>query len=71
MIVKLGIVMLVIGFLGTLFLFLPAVEMANAVIYSNPWIIVAGILFFLVFLFGLFRFRKAMRRISEDRCRRK
>ena len=68
---KLGIVMLVIGFLGTLFMFFPAVEMANADIYSNPWVLVAGIIFFIIFLFGLFRFRKAMRRISEDRYRRK
>jgi ABC-type multidrug transport system permease subunit len=69
--VKLGIIMLVIGFLGTLFTFLPAVEMADADIYSNPWVLVAGIVFFIIFLFGLFRFTKAMRRIGEERYRRK
>ena len=68
---KLGIIMLVIGLLGTLFMFLPAVEMADADIYSNPWVLVAGIVFFILFLFGLFRFRKAMRRTGEDRYRRK
>lgn len=62
---KLGIIMLVIGFLGTLFMFLPAVEFANADIYSNPWVLVIGIVFFIIFVFGLYRFRKAMRRAGE------
>jgi O-antigen/teichoic acid export membrane protein len=69
--VKLGIIMLVIGFLGTLFMFLPAVEMADADIYSNPWVLVTGIVFFIIFLFGLYRFLKAMRRIGEERYRRR
>jgi len=69
--VKLGIIMLVIGFLGTLLMFLPAMELADAGIYSNPWVLVAGIVFFIIFLFGLSRFLKAMRRIGEERYRRR
>jgi O-antigen/teichoic acid export membrane protein len=69
--VKLGIIMLVIGFLGTLFMFLPAIEMADTDIYSNPWVLVAGIVFFIIFLFGLSRFLKAMRKINEERYRRR
>ena len=68
---KLGILMLVLGFLGMLLMFLPAVEISNIDIYINPWILVIGIVFFIIFLFGLFRFRKAIRRRSEDRYRRK
>jgi hypothetical protein len=69
--VKLGIIMLVIGFLGTLFMFLPAVEIYNVDIYGNPWILAIGIAFFIIFLFGLSRFRKAMRRKGEERFRRR
>jgi len=69
--VKLGIIMLVIGFLGTLLMFLPAMELADAGIYSNPWVLVAGIVFFIIFLFGLSRFLKAMGRIGEERYRRR
>lgn len=68
---KLGLIMLVIGFLGTLFMFLPAVEMADASIYSNPWVLVAGIFFFIIFVFGLSRFLKAIRRTDEERYRRR
>jgi protein-S-isoprenylcysteine O-methyltransferase Ste14 len=68
---KLGIVMLVIGFAGMLLMFLPAVEISNIDIYTNPWITVIGIVFFIMFLFGLYRFRKEMRRRGEDRYRRK
>jgi protein-S-isoprenylcysteine O-methyltransferase Ste14 len=63
--------MLVIGFLGMLLMFLPAVEISNVDIYANPWILVIGIVFFIIFLFGLYRFRRAMRRKSEERYRRK
>jgi len=48
----------------------PAIEMADADIYSNPWVLVAGIVFFVIFLFGLARFVKAIRRIGEERYRR-
>lgn len=68
---KLDIIMLVIGFLGTLFMFLPAVEMADADIYSNPWVLGAGIVFFIIFLFGLSRLLKAIRRTGEERYRRR
>jgi hypothetical protein len=68
---KLGIIMSIIGFLGMLFMFLPAVEISNVDIYTNPWILVAGIIFFIIFLFGLYRFRKAIRKKGEERYRRK
>ena len=68
---KLGIIIGVIGFLGMLLVFLPAVEMSNVDIYTNPWITVIGIVFFIMFLFGLFSFRQAMRRRGEERYRRK
>jgi O-antigen/teichoic acid export membrane protein len=67
----LGIIMLIIGFLGTLFMFLPAVEISNVDIYANPWILAIGIVFFIIFLFGLYRFRKAMRSKGEERFRRR
>jgi O-antigen/teichoic acid export membrane protein len=69
--VKLGIIMLVIGFLGTLFMFLPAVEISNVDIYANPWILAIGIIFFIIFLFGLYRFRRARHRTGEERYHRK
>lgn len=68
---KLGTVMLVIGLLGTLFMFLPAVELANADIYSNPWVLAGDIVFFIIFLFGLFRLRKTIRHMSEERYHRR
>jgi hypothetical protein len=68
---KLGIVLLVIGLAGMLLMFMPAVEISNIDIYTNPWITIIGIAFFIIFLFGIYRFRKAMRRRGEDRYRRK
>ena len=68
---KLGIILLVIGLAGVLLMFLPAVEIGNADIYANPWVLFIGLICFIIFFYGLFRVLAALRRKSEERYRRK
>jgi hypothetical protein len=68
---KLGITLLIIGLAGTVLFFGAAIEFGNASLYtSSPWPLVAGGVFFVIFLFGLYRFRKGMKKIGQDRNRR-
>ncbi|MBN1176967.1 MAG: hypothetical protein JXA51_04730 [Dehalococcoidales bacterium] len=68
---KLGIVLLVIGLAGTVLFLAAAVEVGNWSLYQNsPWTLVAGGAFFVIFIVGLYRFRKVMRKIGEERRRR-
>jgi membrane protein implicated in regulation of membrane protease activity len=69
--VRLGIVLLVIGLAGTVLFFMAAADVGNWSLYQNsPWPFVGGLVFFIVFLVGLHFFRKAMRKIGEERHRR-
>lgn len=64
---KLGIALLVIGLAGIVLFLLAAVEIGNADLYSSsPWPLVGGFVFFVIFLVGLYRFRKAMRKIGQE-----
>jgi hypothetical protein len=68
---KLGIILLIIGLVGTVVCFIPAVEVGNSSLYNgNPWLLVAGLVFFVIFLVGLYRFQKAMRKIGQERHQR-
>ena len=68
---KLGIILLVIGLAGTILFLMAAVEIGNWSLYqANPWTLVAGLVFFIVFLIGLYRFRKAMRKMGQEQHRR-
>ena len=69
---KLGIVLSLIGLAGTLFFLGAAANVADWGLYADaPWLLPVGAVFFIVFLFGWFRFRKALRRRNEDRYRRR
>ena len=49
-----------------------AANVADWGLYADaPWLLPAGAVFFIVFLFGWFRFRKALRRRNEERYRRR
>ncbi|OGO07280.1 MAG: hypothetical protein A2Y92_00635 [Chloroflexi bacterium RBG_13_57_8] len=68
---KLGITLLIIGLAGTVLFLAGAVEIGNAELYgSSPWPLVGGIIFFIVFLIGLYRFRKVVRKKSQACDRR-
>ncbi len=69
---KLGIVLSLIGLAGTLFFLGAAANVGDWDLYADtPWLLAAGAVFFIVFLFGWFRVRKALRRRSEERSRRR
>ena len=69
---KLGITLVVIGLAGTILFFMAAVDIGNWYLYiSSPWPFIGGIFFFIVFLIGMYFFRKAMRRIGQERYRRR
>jgi uncharacterized membrane protein len=68
---KLGITLLIIGLAGTVLFLGAAAQVGNWDLYSSsPWPIVAGLVFFVVFLIGLYYFKKAMRKIGQERHRR-
>jgi hypothetical protein len=68
--VALAVFLVVVGFAGTLFFLAPAVEIGNAGLYGgNPWLIGTGVFFFLVFCFGMYRFRTLLRRARQARDR--
>lgn len=67
---KLSLILLVVGLAGTLFFLAPAVQVSNWDLYSNPWLIVLGVVFFIVFLVGMVRLRRAIRRNAARRYRR-
>jgi len=69
---KLGIVLAVIGLAGVVLLLAGAVDFGNADIYArNPWLLAAGLAFFIVFLIGIYRLRKKIKKIGEERYRRR
>ena len=68
---KLGIALLVIGLAGTVLMLGAAADVGNWDLYATPWPLVIGIAFFIVFLFGYYRVRKAVRRRNEERYRRR
>jgi hypothetical protein len=65
---KLGIALLVIGLAGMVLFLMAAVEVENWSLYQgNPWALGAGFIFFIIFLIGMHRFRKALSKIREER----
>jgi Na+-transporting NADH:ubiquinone oxidoreductase subunit NqrD len=65
---KLGITLTVVGLAGTLLFFAAAADVGNWGLYAaNPWFLVAGAAFFIVFLIGYYRFRKAVKKKRADR----
>jgi membrane protein implicated in regulation of membrane protease activity len=68
---KLGITLLIIGLAGTVLFLAAAVDFGNASLYaSNLWVLVVGLVFFVIFLIGLYRFRKQMEKKRQERNRR-
>ncbi len=68
---KPGIIMAVAGLVGTLLFFGAAIDFSNWDLYAdNPWIFIAGGICFVVFLIGIFRVRKKMKKAGEERYRR-
>ena len=67
---KLGITLLVIGLAGTLAMFGAAINVGDWYLYSSVWPLIAGVAFFMVFLYGYYRFRKAVRKRNAERNRR-
>jgi uncharacterized membrane protein len=68
---KLGITLVVIGLAGTVLFFAAAADIGNWHLYSSsPWPLIGGLIFFIVFLIGMYYFRKAMRKIGQKRYRR-
>jgi hypothetical protein len=68
---KLGIALVIIGLAGVVLFLMAAVEVGNWGLYQdNPWPLVAGFIFFIIFLIGMHRFQKAMRKIREERHQR-
>jgi lipoprotein signal peptidase len=60
---KLGIALAVIGLAGTVLFLAGAANVGNWGLYAgNPWWLVIGGAFFIVFLIGYYRFRKAIRK---------
>jgi 4-hydroxybenzoate polyprenyltransferase len=66
----LAVLLVAVGLAGTLFFLAPAVEIGNWDLYANPWLLVLGVAFFIVFLAGIYRFRRELRRRNAERRRR-
>ena len=67
----LNILLTAVGLAGTLLFLAPAVQVSDWDLYSNPWLIVLGVVFFIVFLIGIVRVRKEVRRRAAGRYRRR
>lgn len=68
---KLGITLVVIGLAGTVLFFMAAADVGNWGLYrSSPWPFIGGLICFVIFLVGMYFFRKAMRKIGQERRRR-
>ncbi len=68
---KLGVVLFVVGLAGTLLMLGAATDVGNWYLYGDPWTLITGVAFFIVFLFGYYRVRKILRKRNADRERRR
>jgi len=68
---RLGIALAVIGFVGTLVFLAGAADVSNWSVYTgHPWVLAVGGVCFIVFLFGMYRFRKELKIRREAERRR-
>ena len=68
---KLGIILAAVGFAGTLLFLAGAADLGTWDIYSsNPWLLGAGGACFIVFLIGMYLFRKELKKRREAERRR-
>ncbi len=68
---KLGIALAAVGFAGTLLFLAGAADWGNAYFYSShPWLLGAGGACFIVFLIGMYLFRKELKKRREAERRR-
>ncbi len=68
---KLAITLLLVGLAGTVLMLGAAVNIGNWDLYTTPWPLAVGIAFFMVFLYGYYRFRRALRKRNAERYRRR